>query len=118
MRKSFVDSQDASGMGTFEGLSKLLKGAGASPADPGTAKIPLSLLPSGAQPGQKITLIVSGVDSVSGTATVSPDTSAAAAPPAPVKAPDAVDKSLTLGPMDSVRSYLIQKTQDQGQENQ
>jgi hypothetical protein len=75
------------------------------------------MLPQGVQAGQKVSIVVTGVDPVSGMATISQDTAPAAAPMAP-KAPDAVDKSITMGPMDSVRSYLIQKTQDQGQENQ
>lgn len=119
LRKQFVDSQDASGMGTLSGLSKMLKGAGAPPADAGTAKIPLSLLPVGAQPGQRVSLTVTGIDPVSGTATVVPDAAQNAVPPAPVpaKAPDAVNKDITMGPMGDLRSYLFQKTQDQQPEN-
>jgi hypothetical protein len=120
LRKSFVDSQDQAGMGTFAGLSKMLKGAGSPPAsDPGTTKIPLTLLPAGTQPGQRISLTVTGIDPVTGTATVVPDAVQNAVAPAPemLGAPkmDTVDKAITMGPMDDLRSYLFQKTQDQEQ---
>lgn len=110
---------DTSDFGTLKGLGNLLKGAGtATPsADPGTARIPLSILPVGAQAGQRVSLTITGIDSVSGMATVVPDAVQNAVPPAPttpgVTKPDAVDKAITMGPMDDLRSYLFQKTQDQ-----
>jgi len=111
--------QNAEGMGTLAGLSGMLKGAAAPAADAGTAKIPLTLLPPGAQPGQRVSLTVTGIDPVTGTATVVPDAVQEAVPPAPaaMKPMDAVDKEITLGPMDDLRSYLFKKTQDQ-EENQ
>jgi hypothetical protein len=117
LRKGFVDSQNEAGVGTFAGLSKMLKGAGSPPAaDPGTTKIPLALLPPGAQPGQRISLTVTGIDPVTGTATVVPDAVQNAVAPAPA-APkmDAVDKAITMGPMDDLKAYLFQKTQEQEQ---
>jgi hypothetical protein len=111
---------DTSDFGTLTGLANILKGAGTSSAptaDAGTAKIPLALLPAGVQPGQRISLTVTGVDSVSGTVTVVPDAVQNAVAPAPNMPggakPDAVDKAITMGPMDDLRSYLFQKTQDQ-----
>jgi hypothetical protein len=94
-----------------------MKGAGTAPvADPGTTKIPLTLLPAGTQPGQRISLTVTGIDAVSGMATVVPDAVQNAVAPAPnAPKPDAVDKSLTMGPMDDLRSYLFSKTQEQEQ---
>lgn len=113
---------DTSDFGTLKGLENLLKGAGKPAVDPGTAKIPLALLPAGAQPGARISLTVTGIDPISGTATVVPDAVQNAVPPAPesnlgLQKPDAVDKALTMGPMDDLKSYLFQKTQEQ-QENQ
>ena len=120
IHQAFINSQDASGNGTFAGLSKALKGAGSPPAaDPGTTKIPLALLPVGTQPGQRISLTVTGIDAVTGTATVVPDAVQNAVAPAPNQPkPDAVDKAITMGPMDDLRSYLFQKTQEQGDNNQ
>lgn len=120
IHQAYVDNQNASGNGTFAGLSKVLKGAGSPPpADPGTTKIPLQLLPAGTQPGQRISLTVTGIDAVSGMATVVPDAVQNAVAPAPnapnVAKPDAVDKAITMGPMDDLRSYLFQKTQEQEQ---
>lgn len=120
IHKAFIDNQDASGNGTFAGLSKMLKGAGSPPAaDPGTTKIPLALLPPGAQPGQRISLTVTGIDAVSGMATVVPDAVQNAVAPAPAQPgapkPDAVDKAITMGPMDDLRTYLFNKTQEQEQ---
>lgn len=118
IHQNYVDSQNTSGNGTFAGLSKMLKGAGSPPAaDPGTTKIPLALLPVGTQPGQRISLTVTGIDAVTGMATVVPDAVQNAVAPAPaapgVTKPDAVDKAITMGPMDDLRSYLFQKTQEQ-----
>jgi hypothetical protein len=109
---------DTSGFGTLTGFANLLKGANNVPAaDAGTAKVPLSLLPAGAQPGQRISLTVTGIDAVSGMATVVPDAVQEAVPPAPAAAgglkQDAVDKAITMGPMDDLRTYLFQKTQEQ-----
>lgn len=108
---------DTSGFGTLTGLANLLKGAGtpAAPmADAGTARIPLTLLPAGVGPGQRISLTITGIDPVTGMATVVPDAVQNAVPPAPNNPKmDAVDKSITMGPMDNLRSYLFQKTQDQ-----
>lgn len=119
IHKAFVASQEASGNGTFAGLSKMLKGAGAPAADAGTSKIPLTMLPPGVQPGQRISLTITGVDAVSGMATVVPDAVQNAVPPAPAAgapAMDAVDRSITMGPMDDLRTYLSQKTQEQEQQ--
>jgi hypothetical protein len=116
LRKSFIGKQDEAGMGTLPGLANMLKGAGAPPADAGTAKIPLTLLPAGAQPGQRISLTVTGIDAVSGMATVVPDAVQNAVPEAPIgQKQDAVDKAITMGPMDDLRTYLFQKTQEQEQ---
>lgn|SRR5258708_510294 len=108
---------DTTGFGTLTGLAKMLKGAGAPSADAGTAKIPLSVLPPGVQPGQRVSLTVTGIDAVSGMATIVPDAVQNAVAPAPIvpgaAKPDAVDKSITMGPMDDLKSYLFQKTQDQ-----
>ena len=87
-------------------------------ADKGTAKIPLALLPPGTQPGQRISLTVTGIDAVSGMATIVPDAVQNAVPPAPgampgAAKPDAVDRSITMGPMDDLKSYLFSKTQEQ-----
>ncbi len=96
----------------------MLKGAsmGAPAADAGTAKIPLAMLPAGAQPGQRISLTITGIDPVSGMATIVPDAVQNAVAPAPttpgVAKPDAVDRAITMGPMDELKSYLFQKTQD------
>ena len=117
IHKAFVQSQDASGNGTLPGLAKMLQGAGTPAADPGTAKIPLAMLPPGVQPGQRISLTITGIDPVSGMATIVPDAVQNAVAPAPAMPgdakPDAVDKAITMGPMDDLRSYLFQKTQDQ-----
>lgn len=119
---------DTSDFGTLVGLRNMLKDAsagnqaGAPKADAGTAKIPLMMLPPGIQPGTRVSLTVTGVDPVSGTATVVPDAVQNAVPPAPempatgVK-PDVIDRELTMGPMDDLKSYLFQKTQNQ-EENQ
>ena len=119
--KSSRDAMNDQGVGTLTGLANLLKNAQPGKADAGTAKIPLALLPAGIGPGQRISLTVTGIDSVSGTATVVPDAVQNAVAPAPAGAPgakpDAVDKSITMGPMDNFRSFLFQQTQDQ-QENQ
>ncbi len=117
IHQSFVKSQDASGNGTLPGLANMLKGNGAPPADAGTAKIPLAMLPPGVQPGQRISLTITGIDSVSGMATIVPDAVQNAVAPAPAipgaAKPDAVDKAITMGPMDDLKAYLFQKTQDQ-----
>lgn len=93
--------------------------APAPTADAGTAKIPLTMLPPMVQPGTRVSLTVTGIDPVSGMATVVPDAVQDAVPPAPAGAPgmkpDAVDQSLTMGPMDDLRSYLFHKTQEQEQ---
>lgn len=121
IHQAYVDSQNSQGLGTFAGLAKMLAQNQPNKADAGTAKIPLALLPAGTQPGQRISLTVTGIDGVSGMATVVPDAVQNAVAPAPVNAPtvkpDAVDKAITMGPMDAFRSFLFQQTQDQ-QENQ
>lgn len=106
---------DTSDFGTLVGLRNMLKGASQAPqTDAGTAKIPLTLLPAGAQPGQRVSLTITGIDPVTGMATVVPDAVQNAVPPAPEKPKaDTIDKELTMGPMDNLRSYLFQKTQDQ-----
>lgn len=85
--------------------------------DAGTAKIPLTMLPPMVQPGTRVSLTVTGIDPVSGMATVVPDAVQNAVPPPPVGAagmkPDAVDRSITMGPMDDLKSYLFQKAQEQ-----
>lgn len=120
IHQAFVKSQDASGNGTFPGLAKMLQGAGTPAADSGTSKIPLTMLPPGVQPGQRVSLTITGIDPVSGMATVVPDAVQNAVAPAPAMPgnakPDAVDKAITMGPMDDLRSYLFQKTQDQEQQ--
>lgn len=93
----------------------LLKGA-AAPSDAGTVKVPLTMLPPAIQSGQRISLTVTGIDAISGMATLVPDAVQNAVPPAPaapMAKPDAVDKAITMGPMDDLRSYLFQKTQEQ-----
>lgn len=102
----------------LEALSGLLNNAApaAPPADAGTSKIPLTLLPPGVQPGQRISLTVTGIDPLTGTATVVPDAVQNAVPAAPASAMqplDMVDKELTMGPMDNLRSYLSKKTMEQ-----
>lgn len=119
--KDARDSMNAQGIGTLPGLAGLLKNAQPGKADAGTAKISLALLPAGIQPGQRISLTVTGVDPVSGLATLVPDAVQNAVAPAPAlpaaNQPDAVDKSITLGPMDAFKSFLFKQTQDQ-QENE
>ena len=112
---AFHKSQDDSGMGTLPGLAKMLKGP---VTDEGTGKIPLTLLPPGIQAGQRVSLTVTGIDPVTGMATVVPDAVQEAVPPAPglmgaSPKKDIVDRELTMGPMDNLKSYLFQKTQDQ-----
>jgi len=100
-------------------LPGLAAPAPAPVADAGTAKIPLTMLPPMVQPGTRVSLTVTGIDPVSGMATVVPDAVQNAVPPAPAGAsamrPDAVDRSITMGPMDNLKSYLFQKTQEQDQ---
>jgi hypothetical protein len=121
--KDARDSMNSQGVGTLAGLANLIKNNQPGKSDAGTAKIPLALLPAGVGPGQRISLTVTGIDPVSGTATVVPDAVQNAVAPAPtatantVKQPDAVEKSITLGPMDAFKSFLFQQSQDQ-QENQ
>lgn len=114
-------AQNDAGIGTFAGLTNMLKNAQpkAPVADAGTARIPLTLLPPGAQPGQRVSLTVTGIDPVSGMATVVPDAVQNAVPPAPeaAKPMDIIDKEITLGPMNDLKSYLFKKTQNQ-EENQ
>lgn len=116
-----VNPTDNSGPSTLPGLASMLKQQLPNKADAGTAKIPLTLLPPGVQPGQRISLTITGIDGVAGVATVVPDAVQNAVAPAPVTAatakPDAVDKTITMGPMDAFRSFLFQQSQDQ-QENQ
>lgn len=111
-------AQNEAGIGTLPGLAKMLKGPA---TDQGTGKLPLTILPAGVQPGQRVSLTVTGIDPLTGMATVVPDAVQEAVPPAPVSAmsqpQDVVDRELTMGPMDDLRSYLFQKTQDQ-QESQ
>src|ERR1700682_6349061 len=110
---------DTSGLGTLTGFANLLKGAStpsAPPTDAGTAKVPRALLPAGTQPGQRKSLTVTGIDAVTGMAAVVPDAVQNAVAPAPGAAkPDAVDRAITMGPMDDLKSYLFQKTQEQEQ---
>jgi hypothetical protein len=120
LHTNFVSAQDQVGTGTLPGLAKMLKGAGNTPpADAGTAKVPLSVLPAGVQPGQRISLTVTGIDAVSGMATIVPDAVQNAVAPAPPAAgglkQDAVDRAITMGPMDDLKAYLFQKTQEQEQ---
>jgi hypothetical protein len=122
IHQNYVKTMDDSGLGTLQGLASMLKQQQPNKADQGTAKIPLALLPPGTQPGQRISLTVTGIDGVAGMATVVPDAVQNAVAPAPagnasVVKPDAVDKSITMGPMDAFRSFLFNQTQDQ-QENQ
>jgi hypothetical protein len=121
VHQNYVKTMDDNGLGTFSGLAKMLQQNQPNKADAGTAKIPLALLPAGTQPGQRISLTVTGIDGVAGMATVVPDAVQNAVAPAPASAnvakPDAVDKSITMGPMDQLRSFLFQQSQDQ-QENQ
>jgi hypothetical protein len=116
------DSMNDQGIGTLAGLANLMKNNQPGKADAGTTKIPLALLPPGITAGQRISLTVTGIDPVSGTATLVPDAVQNAVAPAPAaaaaaKQPDAVEKSITLGPMDAFKSFLFQQSQDQ-QENQ
>lgn len=119
--KGARDSMNDQGIGTLAGLANLMKNNQSGKADAGTAKIPLALLPAGIAPGQRISLTVTGIDAVSGIATVIPDAVQNAVAPAPAAptapASDAVDKSITMGPMDAFKSFLFKQTQDQ-QENQ
>lgn len=120
--KDTRENMNAQGIGTFTGLTKMLQNNQPGKADAGTAKIPMAMLPPTVKPGDRVSLTVTGIDAVSGLATVVPDAVQNAVPPAPeapaanIK-PDAVDKSITMGPMDAFRSFLFQQTQDQ-QENQ
>ena len=84
-------------------------------SDSGTARIPLNILPPSVKPGDRVSLTVTGVDPISSVATVVADSLLEAVPPAEEKK-DVVDTSLTMGPMDDLKSYLYQKTmsQDQG----
>lgn len=117
IHKAFISSQDASGNGTLPGLAKMLQQNQPNKVDSGTAKIPLAMLPAGVQPGQRISLTITGIDAVSGMATIVPDAVQNAVAPAPnvpgAAKPDAVDRSITMGPMDDLKTYLFQKTQDQ-----
>src|SRR5579863_7325335 len=105
IHQGYVKTMDDNGLGTLQGLANMLKQQQPNKADTGTAKIPLALLPAGTQPGQRISLTVTGIDGVSGMATVVPDAVQNAVAPAPASAtavkPDAVDKSITMGPMDA-----------------
>lgn len=103
-------SQDEAGMGTLSGLAKMLKGP---VTDPGTGKIPLTLLPPGVKAGQRVSLTVTGIDPLTGMATVIPDAVQEAVPELPAQVTEGVDQSITMGPMDDLRSYLFQKTQGQ-----
>lgn len=119
-----MDTQD---LGNLKGFANLLKAAhpgaeapapAAPIADQGTAKIPLTMLPPMVQPGQRIALTITGIDPVSGMATVVTDAAHNAVPSAPAAAEvtpraDAVDRQITMGPMDNFKSYLFQKTQEQ-----
>jgi hypothetical protein len=81
-------------------------------ADEGTARIPLNLFPNGVKPGDRVSITITGVDSVAGTATIVADEPTSAVAPAP-EGQDKVDTSLLTGPMDDLKSYLYQKTLDQ-----
>lgn len=122
IHQNYIKSMDDQGLGTLTGLSNLLKQQQPNKADAGTAKIPLALLPAGTQPGERISLTVTGIDGVSGMATVVPDAVQNAVAPAPVNAstvkPDAVDKSITMGPMDQFKAFLFQQSQDQPENQQ
>lgn len=111
-------AQNEAGIGTLSGLAKMLKGPA---TDAGTGKLPLTILPAGVQPGQRVSLTVTGIDPITGMATVVPDAVQEAVPPAPpssmAQQPDAVDRELTMGPMDDLRAYLSSKTREQ-QESQ
>jgi hypothetical protein len=81
-------------------------------ADEGTAKIPLHLLPEGLKPGDRFSLTITGVDNVTGTATVVVDnpTNAVVASPK-----ETIDTDLTMGPINDLKSYLYKKTMEQGE---
>lgn len=96
-------------------LAGMMKGPA---SDAGTGKIPLEMLPVGVKPGQRVSLTVVGIDPLTGMATVVPDAVQNAVPEGPQAGPqampmDSIDKSLTMGPMDGLKSYLFQKTQEQ-----
>lgn len=118
IRQAINQPLDDNGIGTLTGLANVLKQQQPNKSDPGTAKIPLALLPAGTQPGQRISLTVTGIDGVAGMATVVPDAVQNAVAPAPAgnataAKPDNIDKSITMGPMDAFRSFLFQQSQDQ-----
>jgi hypothetical protein len=81
-------------------------------ADEGTMKVPLAALPVGTKPGDRVSMTVTGVDTVSGSITLVADKPNEAVPP---KSADTVDTELTMGPMDDLKSYLYKKTMEQGE---
>lgn len=117
-----VNSLTPNPVPSMPSVAPMLKQQQPNKADAGTAKIPLALLPPGTQPGTRISLTVTGIDGVAGVATVVPDAVQNAVAPAPANAnavkPDAVDKSITMGPMDAFRSFLFQQSQDQSENSQ
>lgn len=113
MRQQFVKSQDEAGTGTLAGLSNLLKGAqNPLKSDSGTTRIPLSILPPDAKVGDRISLTVTGIDSINKTATMVADQPENAVPEAPAQN-EVIDTGKTLGPIDDLKSYLFKKTQEQ-----
>ena len=114
LHESYVNSQNESGMGTLSGLAGMLKGAEKPlKADAGTSRLPLSFLPPGTKAGDRISLTVTGVDGINGTVTVVADSPDNAVPEAPEANKDIIDTSLTMGPMDDLKSYLFQKSRTQ-----
>lgn len=98
----------------LESLAKGLEVAKEAPkADAGTSRLPLAFLPPGTRSGDRISLTVVGIDGINGTATVVADSPDNAVAPVENKK-DIVDTSLTMGPMDDLKSYLYQKTMSQG----
>ena len=77
-------------------------------ADEGTARIPLSLFPSGVKPGDRVSVTITGVDSVAGTVTVVADKPTEAVPSAPTEP----EMNIATEPLDSVKSYLYKKTME------
>jgi hypothetical protein len=71
----------------------------------------LSLFPLGVKPGDRVSITITGVDSLAGTATIVADEPTEAVAPAPEN-PDAISKDVTMGPIDDLKSYLFKKEQE------
>jgi hypothetical protein len=80
-------------------------------SDEGTARISLAIFPNGVKPGDRVSLTITGVDSITGTATVVADEPTNAVAAAPEKK-DVIDTKLSMGPMDDLKSYLYSKTME------